>query len=314
MKNYAIFARLFTGAILIITWGLTDSPLSGVAFILVLTALSAARYRFKLYKILMLAEILICVGYAFIWLPALLGLWLPLLGLLEDRWSELEQELLMKDYDDRAQRLKLEKQQATVALERKNAEQLAQINERARIAQDIHDHVGHEVTGALIAVQTALSLYESGDSRAGELLSQTVKRLESASVNLRETVHNLKPAKKSDLEILQELCDNFEFCNISFTSSGDVIHGEILVANLKEALTNIVRHSTATTVKVRVDSNADYIRMTVSDNGNVNGVKNNPKLGLGLRGMKERVQAVGGSITVSNDSGFKIVCILPKRG
>jgi signal transduction histidine kinase len=305
---------MFTGAILIITWGLTDSPLSGVAFVLALTALSAARYRLKLYKILMLAEIFVCVGYAFIWIPALLGLWLSLLGLLEDKWSGLEQELLMKDYDDRAQRLKLEKQQATVALERKNAEQLAQINERARIAQDIHDHVGHEVTGALIAVQTALSLYESGDSRTGELLSQTVKRLESASVNLRETVHNLKPAKKAGSEILQELCNNIEVCKISFTSSGEIVHGEILVANLKEALTNIVRHSTATAVKVRVDSNADYIRMTVCDNGRVNGVKNSPKCGLGLRGMKERVHAVGGTFTISNDNGFKIVCVLPRKG
>jgi signal transduction histidine kinase len=312
MKNYAVSARIFAGAMIIITWGLTESPLSGVVFVLILTALSAIRYRFSPYRILWLAEILVCIGYSFVWLPALLGLWFPLVGLLEDKWCNLEKELLMKDYENRAERLKLEKQSQTAALDKRSAEQSAQTAERARIAQDIHDHVGHEVTGALIALQTALSLYESGDKRTGELLSKTISRLESASINLRETVHNLKPAKKSGIEILEQLCNAFEFCEISFSASGEIKenHSKILSANLKEALTNITRHSKAANVEVKIESNDNYVRMTVSDNGQV---KPNLRHGLGLSGMKERVHAANGTFSISTDRGFKIICILPRK-
>jgi signal transduction histidine kinase len=312
MKSYAVFARLFAGAMIITTWGLTDSPLSGVAFVLILTALSAVRYRFAPFKLLGIAEVAVCLGFSFVWLPALLGLWLPLVGLLEDKWRVIEQELLMKDHENRAERLKLEKQSQAAAHDKRTAEQSAQINERARIAQDIHDHVGHEVTGALIALQTALTLHESGDKRTGELLSKTISRLESASINLRETVHNLKPVKKSGVEILEELCSDFEFCRINFAASGEVAenHAKILSANLKEALTNISRHSNATNVKVKIESNDNYVRMTISDNGQV---KQNLRHGMGLTGMKERVRAANGTFSVSTDSGFKITCMLPRK-
>jgi len=316
MQNYAIFARIFTGMTLITAWGLTDSPLSGVVLILILAALSAARYRFKLYKPLGAAEIIVCVGCAFLWLPALMGLWLPVIGLFENKWQEWETELFQKDYEDRAKRLKLEKARERTILELQNAARLAELGERARIAQDIHDHVGHEITGALIALQTALKLHESDDRRAGELLKQTVARLESASEKLRDTVHNLKPAQipKSGVSVLEALCDNFAFCEAEFTVSGDLdgikaAYYELLATNLKEALTNVSRHSDATRVDVRLDCNASFIRMTIFDNG-----KNlkSPRLGMGLTGMKERVRAENGTLTVSADSGFKIICVLPK--
>ncbi|MDR2531865.1 MAG: sensor histidine kinase [Oscillospiraceae bacterium] len=312
MQNYAIFTRLFTGAILIAVWGLTDSPLLGVVFILVLTALSAIRYRFKSFRWLGVIEAIVCAGYAFLWLPALFGLWLPLTGVLESKWHEWEQELLLRDFEDRAERLKLEKERENAALELRNAARFAEISERSRIAQDIHDHVGHEITGALIALQTAAKLHDNGDKRAGELLNQTIARLESASANLRETVYNLKPIKTAGLPLLEELCDYFKFCGIEFKQSGNmsgIEHWELLAANLKEALTNVSRHSNATIVSVRLDTNADYIRMTIADNG-----KKAQKLrfGIGLSGMKERTRAANGTLTINTDNGFKIICVLPK--
>ncbi|MCL2638745.1 MAG: sensor histidine kinase [Oscillospiraceae bacterium] len=312
MQGYAVFARLLAGLMLLFAWGLTDGPLLAVAFLLALTALSAVRYRFKPYKWLVPAEIIVCVGFAFLWLPALLGLWLPVIGLIEAKWRGWEQELLLRDFEDRAERLKLKRERESTALELRNAARLAEISERSRIAQDIHDHVGHEITGALIALQTTAKLQESGDKRAGELLNQTILRLESASANLRETVHNLKPAKAFGISALEELCDSFEFCEARFTASGDFEnskHFELFAANLKEALTNVSRHSDASFVDVRLDGNEKFLRMMIADNGK-NFAKHN--FGLGLTGMKDRVRAVNGTLTVSNDSGFKITCVIPK--
>ncbi|MCL2697129.1 MAG: histidine kinase [Oscillospiraceae bacterium] len=312
MQSYAIFARIFAGAVLITAWGLTGSPLSGVAFVLVLAALSAVRYRLNPYGWLGLIEAAVCIGYAFAWLPALLGLWLPATGFLEGKWREWERELLLKDFEDRAKLLKLERARESAALELRNAARFAETAERSRIAQDIHDHVGHEITGALIALQTAAKLQESGDRRAGELLAQTIARLESASANLRETVHNLKPVKTFGISALEELCGSFKFCKVQFSVSGDlndVKHFELLAANLKEALTNISRHSNANFVTVRLDGNEKFFRMTIADNGKF---INKPRFGLGLSGMKDRVRAVNGTLTVSTDDGFKITCVIPK--
>jgi signal transduction histidine kinase len=312
MGIYAIFPRLFAGAMMIIVWGLTGSPLSGVVYILILTALSATRYRVKRYRWLGLAETAVCAVYSLFWLPALLGLWLPILGFVEDKWLEREKELLIKDYEDRAQRLRLESDRKSAEAELRGAARIAEITERARIAQDIHDHVGHEISGALLALQTALKLSSRRDERAGELLLQTVKRLESASENLRETVHNLKPSQTADLSSFTELCDGFEFCKVDFTASGDlsgVNRWELLTANLKEALTNIARHSDADKVTVKLNVNAGYIRLIISDNGKI---KRKPQFGLGLTGMKERVRAADGSLSVNTDDGFKIICVIPK--
>jgi len=324
LKRYGVIARLFAGIMIITAWALTGSPLLGVVYVLMLTALSAVRYRVGGYGWLGFAEALVSVGFALYWLPALLGLWLPMLGFIEDKWLEREEELLQKDYEDRAKRLKLEAERESARTRSQAAARIAEvtaeINERARIAQSLHDHVGHEISGALIALRTAVKLYENGDKRAGELLIQTVARIESASESLRETVHNLKPSQTADVSTLANLCESFEFCEAEFKVNGDasdVDCWELLAANLKEALTNIARHSDATKVSVRVDANADYVRLTVEDNGN-NNPKNQDtiKFGLGLTGMKDRVRNAGGTLTASSNSegdGFKTVCVIPKR-
>ena len=336
MRRYAILARVFTGLMLIACWWFVENPLSGVAFLLMLSALSAIRYRIKAYHLLGILETIICICYAFTWLPALLGIWLPVIGIFEDKWNQLEEELLRSSFAERGERLKLEASIESSAREMQNAARLAEMTERSRIAQDIHDHVGHEISGASIALQTAIKLYSMGDNRAEDLLNQTAKRLESASEHLREAVHNLKPSRVPGVSTIAEICEEFTFCPISYTASGDLsgsTHWELLEANLKETLTNVTRHSNATEVTVKLSGNADYIRMQVTDNGTDNRLgydnssaitsqlesgtrsnKTSPEFhaGLGLSGISQRVRAVGGSLSISNDNGFTVVCIIPK--
>ena len=297
---------------LMVCWGLVDSPLSGVVFLLVLVALSASRYRIAPYKWLIAAETTICVVYAIFWLPALLGLWLPVIGLLENRWETREKELMLEAIQDRSERLKLQSSVDTATRETQNAARLAEMAERSRIAQEIHDNVGHEISGASIALQTAIKLYEKNDDRAMKLLEQSANRLETASEHLREAVHNLKPSRTVGADTLRELCEDFDFCEVRFESSGDIsgiFHWNLLAANLKETLTNVSRHSSATLVTVRLDVNADYVRMRVIDNGKTDKILS---MGLGLSGMRERVRAVGGTLTVNTENGFSVVTVLPR--
>ena len=379
MRRIALVVRVGAGVMLVVFWGMVDSPLLGVAYILAMIALSAIRYRFAPYRWLGIAETALCLIYAFLWRPALLGVWLPVIGLLEDKWEAWERELLHQGLEDREQRLELETSREIYEREMHNAAHLAEIAERSRIAQDIHDHVGHEMSGASIALQTALRLYDKGDERARDLLAQSAARMEMASEHLREAVYNLKPSRVAGISTLAELCDEFTFCPVEFSASGDlgsVSHWELLEANLKEALTNVSRHSNATLVTVQLIGNADYIRLQVSQGdasgktrgqnedstriGDAEGsptrftrgstprlmgeagvptphfmdetrassprltdetgklsprLEPSPRLagGLGLAGIRERVRAVGGTLTIKMEDDFSIVCILPKR-
>ena len=365
MRRLAILARLFAGAMMIVCWGLVDSPLLGVVYLLVLVVLSALRYRISQNRWLGILEIAAGIIFAFFWWPALLGLWFPFIGLLEDRWAVWEDELLKKSIEDRRERLKLEAFSEVSAREIQSAARLAEMTERSRIAQDIHDHVGHEISGASMALQTALKLYDLGDRRAGELLAQSAQRIEAASEHLREAVHNLKPSRVAGVSTLAEICEAFTFCPAQFSASGDLggsLHWELLEANLKEALTNVSRHSDASIVTVKLDGNADYIRLKVADNGKVDRLQDSageedvyfdsdsgakmrsgaqyrqdvfPErkgskktsferkalnsrvervnyMGMGLEGIRERVRAVGGTLTVSAENGFTVLCVLPK--
>ncbi|MDR1669662.1 MAG: histidine kinase [Oscillospiraceae bacterium] len=312
MRSAAIYARLFAGATLIATWGLVDSPLSGILFIQALTALSAVRYRFKPYRWLTAAEAALCIGYAFVWLPALAGLWLPVISLLEKAWTAWERELSARQIADRGERLKLEASRELTEREARGAARFAELAERSRIAQDIHDHVGHEISGALIALQTAMRLYEKRDERAGELLAKSVARVEAASGHLREAIYNLKPSQIWDVSALEALCGEFTFCPVRFSAGGDLTgspHWELLAQNLKELLTNIARHSGAEFAAVKIDGNAGYIRMQVSDNGTA---AKPYKPGLGLSGMQERVRAAGGTLSINAEAGFTVTAVLPK--
>jgi signal transduction histidine kinase len=285
-----------------------------VIFLLALTALSAVRYSFSQYRWLVYIESVVCIGYAFVWLPALLGLWLPVISILEGQWAIWENELLSKAIKDRGERIKLETMRETSFREMQNAARLAEIAERSRIAQDIHDNVGHEISGASIALQTALKLYDRDDfTRAKDLLEQSAKRLEAASTRMREAVHNLKPSQIISLGTLREMCAEFEFCEIRFNAAGDLAkfpQWELCAANLKEALTNITRHSDATLVTVDLNGNAESVRLRVADNGHTASA---PNMGLGLAGMRDRVRAAGGSLTIHTDGGFSVVMVLPKR-
>lgn len=220
---------------------------------------------------------------------------------------------------ERQTRLELEKSKAELITLSKQSALLAEQEERNRIARDIHDHVGHEITGALLAVQGAEKMYSRslGENADGgkieSVLNSASERLQLASEHLRETVHNLKSTEDGGLSALHRLTENFSFCEANFSSYGDFAdipfsYWTLLEAVLKEALTNTARHSDADRVTVRLDASGQYLRMTVTDNGTSSGKP--VRRGMGLTNMRERVAAQGGSFSASNENGFILTCNL----
>lgn len=213
--------------------------------------------------------------------------------------------------EQRKARYELERIKTSLLDAQQSVAQQAELMERYRIARQLHDHLGHDLTGAALALQAHEYVEEPEEAR--NLLQEVRRRIERSTHNLRETVHNATPITPIGVEHLEYVAHNFRQAGISFVKSGDLLRVAayqwgLLEACLKEALTNIARHSDATRVEVTVQAAGSIIRLLVQDNGTV---RQSKQPGSGLRSLKMRARSLGGSLSVSEDHGFLLVCVLP---
>lgn len=214
--------------------------------------------------------------------------------------------------EQRKAKYELERVQAELLTASRAVAQQAELMERHRIARQLHDHLGHDLTGAALALQAYAYIQEPEEAR--KLLQEVKLRLERSATSLRETVHNETPTARIGVEHLEYAARNFRQADIRFQKSGDVLlvpayHWGLLEACLKEALTNVARHSNATQVDVQVHATESITRLLVQDNGTT---RPQQQAGSGLRSLQLRARALGGSLAVSGDNGFLLVCVLPR--
>ncbi len=192
---------------------------------------------------------------------------------------------------------------------------LAEIRERNRIAREIHDSIGHDLAGNLMQLQAAEKIMDKDPAKTRELIQKTVKGLAGSVELLRSTVHNIRPRQSLGWAYFEKIIENFHYCPVEFRHKGDASlltprQVEIIASTLKEALTNTARHSDATGVEVEIEIRERMIRLFVKDNGS--GCRQ-LREGMGISGMRERIQNAGGSFVVTPHTGFMIVCTLPRE-
>ncbi|KEH95883.1 sensor histidine kinase [Clostridium novyi] len=192
-------------------------------------------------------------------------------------------------------------------------EHLTEIKERNRIAREIHDTVGHSIAGLYMQLQAASKIRGKNKEKSDELVDKSVDELSNILSLLKDTVYNIKPLETVGIEYIIKIVEDFKYCTINFVRTGNFNNVssnvmEIISTNIKEALTNVSKYSMADNVHINLDSNENYIRLYIKDNGV--GCQN-IKEGLGISGMKERIKNIGGSISIDSKDGFLIVCVIP---
>jgi signal transduction histidine kinase len=192
---------------------------------------------------------------------------------------------------------------------------ITELNERNRIARSIHDNLGHKLIGSKLLLEAAVAISKTDSSKSTTLVSRVVNELTESVDLLRDTVHDLKPNKDIGMSHIKNTINRFNFCEIDFETSGDlndISSGlfAVIELNLKEALTNVSKFSTANKVEVKIENTPKYTRFSITDNGaGINYINE----GLGLSGMRERVENIGGTFTIDYDDGFKLFMFFPKR-
>ncbi len=191
------------------------------------------------------------------------------------------------------------------------------VEERNRIARDIHDTLGHNMTALIMQLQMAEHLMKEDLAKAEELLCNAVKTAKDSLSGIREVVETLRGSEAVDVpaESLKKLISEFSArtgAEIELEMSGEHVvkdtSANIAVFHIiQEALTNAVRHGKAAKICVCLEYTDRSIAFRVSDNGN--GAVD-IKEGYGLKGIRERVEAFRGKVEFGSADGFYIKGVL----
>lgn len=193
----------------------------------------------------------------------------------------------------------------------------ATLKERNRIAREIHDNVGHMLSRAILMVGAMKTV--SQEKSLEEPLEQLEGTLHTAMTSVRESVHDLHDDSVNLKEVLLGLTRENTFCPVSLSyDMSYVIPREVkysFIAIVKEALSNIAKHSKADRVDIVVREHPGLYQLIIEDDGC--GSKESDggeKSGIGIRNMQDRVAALGGRIQITAEKGFCIYITVPKEG
>ncbi len=224
---------------------------------------------------------------------------------------------------------RLERAQERLRDEMGRTAELAAARERARIARDVHDVLAHSLTVLSVQAQALRQLVRDDPERAAALLDQMAEVLRESQVESRQIVGLLRETMPEDggaasiatgLRVTAERFAERTGMRCTLHESGKPVHlsaqhVETLRFALLEALTNAYRHGKATEAEAEIVWENTVVRFLVRDNGaGVASVTAGEGPGNGLRGMRERAEALGGSVEVGpriDGGGFALSLTLP---
>ncbi len=192
-------------------------------------------------------------------------------------------------------------------------EQLAAVAERERIARDLHDLLGHTLSLITIKAELARKLSERGDTRAAKEIAEVEEISREALSQVREAVTGFRRSGlDGELARAQIACEARDIAlETAIDSSAlnlEPRHETTLAMVLREAVTNVIRHSNAERCHIElVRSDLDVV-LRVADNGHVRGPL---KRGQGLIGMDQRLKVLGGHLDIDRSQGWSVTARVP---
>lgn len=239
----------------------------------------------------------------------------------------------------RAERIDAERSAALVDLERAHEEQarrhareqdLVLAEERARVATALHDGLGHRLTAIGMSLEFSERMRERDPERAAAEVRAARAMAGEALDEMRMVVRAMHPAESAAgdaADTLAAVATSFSSTSldVSFERMGEgrleADHGLLLLRFAQEGLTNVVRHAAATRALLRLEHAAGGIRVELLDDGEGSSRDASPTEGFGIRALRERAEAMGGTLEAlpgrglerdaPNSRGFRLAMTLP---
>ena len=192
-------------------------------------------------------------------------------------------------------------------------EHLAKVAERERIARDLHDVLGHTLSVITLKSELAGKLIDRDPQRAGKEIREVEEISRQALSDVRDAIRGYR-SKGLLAEIAQAKC-TLETAGVTVRCDASTIvklpamQEGVLTMAVREAVTNVVRHADAHTCRLRLEQQNGTCRLEIEDDGR-GGFQTE---GNGLRGMRERVEMLGGTLTRDTRVGTRIAITVPLK-
>lgn len=190
--------------------------------------------------------------------------------------------------------------------------QHAALAERERIAHDLHDLLGHTLTMVAVKSELAAKLMDRNPEQAQQEIDDVSKAARGGLQELRAAVYDMTVTTVEDeIEMARRALDA---AGVALSVDDDIPPlnpslGQALGLTIREAVTNIVRHSRADQAQIRIAADRGELKLTVIDNGIGSGDAANQ--GTGLAGVRRRISALGGELAIEGSHGMRLSVSLP---
>jgi two-component system sensor histidine kinase DesK len=189
-------------------------------------------------------------------------------------------------------------------------EHLAKVAERERIARDLHDVLGHTLSVIIVKSTLAGKLLEKYPEKARSEIADIEKVSREAMAEIRNTLRGYSIYKLS--EEIQRAESALSSAGVTLASETAEINmtpaqESVVALIMREAITNVVRHAQARNCRLRLAANNGDCILEIQDDGRGGSLLE----GNGLRGMRERVEALGGTITRDMSAGTRLTFEFP---
>ena len=198
---------------------------------------------------------------------------------------------------------------ARLRLAQEEIARLAAVAERERIARDLHDVLGHTLSLIVLKAELASKLAERDPIRAAREIRDVEQVSRAALREVRSAIVGYRPTLSEELARARAFLNaaridaDVDVSDVPLPRAGE----EVIALALREAITNVVRHSGASHTRIRVWLDGTQAMLEVADDGR--GIASTE--GAGLRGMRERVEALGGCVNRAIDGGMRLTVALP---
>ena len=202
--------------------------------------------------------------------------------------------------------------------------QLAVLQERERIAQDLHDGSIQSLYAVSLTLEDTEELMASDSVQAAERIEHAIESIHGTIQEIRDFIMGLDPDARTAVDLLAgltALTDEFErstLIEVELASDPDVPLDPDetlqLIQLTREAMSNVARHAEATKVLVNVEDRREWLRLSIIDDGRGFDTSAGQRPGHhGLTNMHARAESLGGSLAIhSDDDGTRVVFEMPR--
>jgi len=220
-------------------------------------------------------------------------------GKLQQEAKQKSQKLYKKLYDAYCELEELSQQKQLAAI----------LEERNRIARDIHDTLGHRLTSVIMQLEMGKQYLKSNPEKTKQLLENSAEAARKALSETRQAIKALKGIENVGFTGIRQMIEEFSKetgveINTRFPSiSLQPRENSVLYRVIQESITNAVRHGKATKIDIEVKVEGKSLGFRIKDNG----YGGEYTEGFGIYSMRKRLEELGGTLRINNKNGFEVI-------